>query len=84
MHNHGSFIFGRVFKATISSKSIFYRRACGCQEKLSPQRRGNETISGKNENKLEKGDESLKELLDIILTMGVKNFIIIGLKQEGG
>jgi len=48
MQNHDSFIFGRVFKATISSKGTSLGGVCGCQEELNPQRRGNEITSGNN------------------------------------
>jgi len=46
--NYGSFVFRRIFKATISSKGTSFGIACGCQKKIDPQRRGNEAISGKD------------------------------------
>jgi len=48
VQNHGSFVFGRVFKATISSKGPSFEGTCGFQEELDPQRRGNEVTNGKN------------------------------------
>jgi len=48
VQNYGSFVFRRIFKAIISSKDTSFGRACGCQEKIGPQRRGNEATSGKD------------------------------------
>jgi len=45
--NYDSFIFRRIFKATISSKEISFGRACGHEEDFDPKRRGDEAISGK-------------------------------------
>jgi len=45
--NFGSFVFRRIFKATISSKGISFGRAYGNQEEFGLKGRGDEAISGK-------------------------------------
>jgi len=42
--NYGSFVFRRIFKATISSKDFFFGRTCGNQEDFDSKGRGDEAI----------------------------------------
>jgi len=44
---YGSFVFRRIFKATISSKGISFGRACEHQEDFGQKRREDEATSGK-------------------------------------
>jgi len=45
--SYGSFVFRRIFKATISSKGISFGRVCGNQKDFDPKGKGDEASSGK-------------------------------------
>jgi len=46
VQNYGSFVFRRIFKATISPKGFSFGRACKNQEDIGPKERGDAAISG--------------------------------------
>jgi len=48
--NYGSFVFGRIFKATISSKGFSFGRTYENQEDFGSKGRGDEAIGGKVAN----------------------------------
>jgi len=45
--NYGSFVFGRIFKAIISSKGFSFGRTCRNQKDFDSKGRGDVAIGGK-------------------------------------